>query len=84
MLEEGLPKAEMKWETGLAYNTVKKYLHRIKKRKGQERRIEPLSLFEFANSVRWFLGRVLWSPFHISSRIADRIQHAARTGLRRT
>lgn len=29
MLAEGLPKAEMKRRTGLAYNTVKKYLRRI-------------------------------------------------------
>ena len=29
MLKEGLPKAEMKRRTGLAYNTVKKYLRRI-------------------------------------------------------
>jgi DNA invertase Pin-like site-specific DNA recombinase len=29
MLEEDLPKAEMKRRTGLAYNTVKKYLRRI-------------------------------------------------------
>jgi len=35
MLEQELSKAEMKRRTGLAYNTVKKYLQRIKEERGK-------------------------------------------------
>jgi hypothetical protein len=37
MLEEVLPKAEMKRRTGLAYNTVKKYLRRIEEQSTVDR-----------------------------------------------
>jgi len=37
MLEKGLPKAEMKRRTGLAYNTVKKYLRWIEEQSTVDR-----------------------------------------------